>query len=301
MPRLSVHMPAYNAAGTIRSAAKSVLRDLPSDSELVILDDGSTDETRAVVESITDPRVRLLSGAHEGVGRASQSLLEQTDSELVARMDSDDIWLRGRYGRQVRALESGNDAVFTTIVLWGSKILPRLNPPTAIDADSFPFHLLLGNPVAHSTMMAKRSTVVAAGGYRPFRTTEDYDLFLRIAQSGARLRRLALPGLAYRLHANQTTASDDWRRSSWQNVDIGRAYSQLAEGILGLPAQRITTLAIDDTRSPEERRQSFRRFAEEFGEATARLTPASRWSLRRKLAERSAWLESRLTREGDEI
>ena len=191
MPRLSVHMPAYNAESTIRLAIESVLRDIPADAELVVLDDVSTDGTAQVVASITDSRLRMINGTHEGVGRASQALLDSSDSEYIARMDSDDVWFRGRARRQLSAVLSGADAVFASAVLWRERRPLSFTAPTRISSRAFPFHLLLTNPVTHSTLFARRSAIEDAGGYRPFRTTEDYDLYLRLAEQGSALRRLA--------------------------------------------------------------------------------------------------------------
>ncbi|MDO8383772.1 MAG: glycosyltransferase family 2 protein [Microbacterium sp.] len=294
MPRISVHMPAYNAEKTVHQAVSSVLRDLPRDAEVVVLDDGSTDATADIVRTITDPRVRMVTGKHEGVGRASQALLDCTDSEFVARMDSDDIWFRGRSRRQLRAVESGTDAVFTSAVLWRERRPPSTTAPTRISARAFPFHLLLTNPVTHSAMFARRSAIEAAGGYRPFRTTEDYDLYLRLAERGYALRRLALPGVAYRVHAQQITASSGWRRDSWQNPEIATVFSALADSLIGTPAQRITALAVDDTQDESSRRSQFSDFSRRFREAIADQAPSERWVLTQKLKRRSAWFSARL-------
>lgn len=294
MPRLSVHMPAYNAESTIRLAIESVLRDIPADAELVVLDDVSTDGTAQVVASITDSRLRMINGTHEGVGRASQALLDSSDSEYIARMDSDDVWFRGRARRQLSAVLSGADAVFASAVLWRERRPLSFTAPTRISSRAFPFHLLLTNPVTHSTLFARRSAIEDAGGYRPFRTTEDYDLYLRLAEQGSALRRLALPGVAYRVHANQITAGADWRRESWRNPQIAEVFSSLAESLLGVPAQRISSLAVDDDKSAAARRDQFADFARRFRAAISTQSATERWVLNRKLARRAAWFHSHL-------
>lgn len=106
MPRLSVLMPVYNSAATLPAAVKSTLRALPEDSELVILDDGSTDRTLALAQGFTDQRVRVLSQSNAGVAAALNALLSASDSEFIARMDADDIVLPGRFGRQLRDRKS---------------------------------------------------------------------------------------------------------------------------------------------------------------------------------------------------
>jgi glycosyltransferase involved in cell wall biosynthesis len=292
MPRLSVIVPAYNAAGTITSAIRSTLRALPRDAEIVILDDGSADATADTARQVDDARVRVLSRPNRGVAATLNDLIDATDSEFIARMDADDLVLPGRFRRQLAAIDGDTDAVFTTVVTWGSG-MPGLPRPSAISGDDFGLHLLLTNPVAHSTMLARRSAVQDAGGYRVL-PTEDYDLWLRMAANGARLRRLALPGLAYRVHPGQVTASAQWRRASWENAELASAYSALAERLIGAPAVRITSLSIDETRTREEKRAELERFTERFEKALRGHAPAAQRALRRKLAERRTWLSARI-------
>nr|WP_201468717.1 glycosyltransferase [Microbacterium hydrocarbonoxydans] len=295
MPRLSVIVPAYNAAGTIASAIRSTVRALPRDSEVVILDDGSVDGTADAARAVDDPRVKVLSRPNRGVAATLNDLLDATDSEFVARMDADDIVLPGRFRRQLRAMDQGVDGVFSTVVTWGSG-LPGVPRPSGISPEDFGMHLLLTNPVAHSTFLGRRSAVIGAGAYREI-PTEDYDLWLRMAARGARLQRLAIPGLAYRVHSGQVTASADWRRSSWENPEIAEAYSSLAERLLGSPAVRITSLSIDDSRTGAEKLAEVDRFATDFAQAVEAHSPLAQRALHRKLAERRAWLASRVRQE----
>src|SRR5690606_12676863 len=106
----------------------------------------------------------------------------------------------------------------------GARPVPR---PSRIAPEDFGLHLLLTNPVAHPTLMARRSALERVGGYREV-PTEDYDLWLRLAAGGARLERQALPGLAYRMHPGQITASATWRRASWTDPTISAAFAELS-------------------------------------------------------------------------
>lgn len=292
MPRLSVIVPAYNAAGTIASAMRSTLRALPRDSEIVVLDDGSSDGTADVIRGLDDARIRVLSRPNRGVAATLTELLDKTDSDLVARMDADDIVLPGRFGRQLRAVERGADAVFSTVVTWGSGV-PGVPRPSGIDPAAFGLHLLLTNPVAHSTFLGRRSAVTDAGGYRDL-PTEDYDLWLRMAARGTRMQRLALPGLAYRVHPNQVTASADWRRASWESAELAASYSELATKLLGASAVRITSLSIDESRTGAEKIAELDRFSTLFTRAIRPHGATARRALERKLAERRSWLIQRV-------
>ncbi len=241
MPRLSVLVPARNSAATIDAALRSTLRALPADSELVVLDDASEDRTADVIGRIADPRLRLLRNPVQGgVAAGLNRMLDATDSELVARMDADDVVLPWRFRTQLRALDRA-DVVFTTVFDWrGSRIRPPA--PVALAPAAFGLHLLVTNPVSHPTMLARRTAIAAVDGYRAV-PAEDYDLWLRLELAGSRQTRLAVPTLAYRIHEHQVTASTDWRHASWHAPEVGEAYGMLAERLLGRPFLRLPTLA----------------------------------------------------------
>ena len=84
------------------------------------------------------------------------------------------------------------------------------------------WHLLLTNPVCHPTMLATRDIIDRVGGYRSV-PAEDYDLWIRVASAGGRIRRLASWGLLYRIHPGQVTGNKAWRSDSWKNPDQAQA------------------------------------------------------------------------------
>lgn len=294
MPRLSVLVPAYNAEATVARSLRSTLRALPRDAEVVVLDDGSTDGTLGAIRSIEDPRLRVNSQLNAGVAATLGELLQSTDSELVARMDADDVVLPGRFPRQLRTIDRGKDVVFTSVLPFGRR-RPGMPLAAPIPASEFGLHLLLSNPVAHPTMMARRSVIDDVGGYRSV-PSEDYDLWLRMASAGARITRLSLPGLAYRMHPGQITASETWRRESWEDADTADAYAELAMRLTGSAAQRITSLTIDESLTVGEKRAAMGEFSRRFEAALAVLPARSRRSLRSRLARRQAWFEARVER-----
>ncbi|WP_456286755.1 glycosyltransferase [Microbacterium sp. JZ70] len=297
MPRLSVLMPAFDAAPTIDRAVRSTLRDLPADAELVVQDDGSSDGTLAALERIDDPRLRVLTGPNRGVARALNALLEASASEFVARMDADDVVLPGRFRRQLRALKTA-DTVFTTVASWHGAGVPRPPWPSGIGIASFPFHLLLTNPVAHSTMAARRSAVEAVRGYRVV-PSEDYDLWLRLASSGARLRRLAAPSLLYRVHPGQVTSAEGWRLRSWNDERTQAAFAELSARVLGAPLPRLTALAVAPLPA-EEKAACLDEFERRFRCAASRLRPTDRAAVLPRLARRAAWCRERIRAAADE-
>jgi glycosyltransferase involved in cell wall biosynthesis len=236
MPRLTVLMPAYNAEATIARAVETTLAALPRDAELCVADDASRDNTLAVLEELAGRDSRVVvhpAEQNSGVAATLNRLLAATDSEYIARMDADDAVLPWRFRAALGQLDQDRaEAVFATVVNMGPgrRVLPAA--PLAISAQAMPVALLLRNPVAHSTMAARREVVEAAGGYRLV-PSEDYDLWLRLAGRGHKLRRLAVPGILYRHHANQVTASSRWAQAAAQNPQTAAAHAELSVQQLG--------------------------------------------------------------------
>lgn len=207
MPKLSVLMPVRNGGAHLRTALRSTLRSMPKDSELVVVDDGSTDASATIIQTAAerDRRLRLVpTPGGLGVAGALNLGLEQSSSQFVARMDADDVALPWRFRRQLPQLVTA-DFVFGPVVIVTERGRPsgatsgRLLAPEAAR-----LHLLMGNYLIHPTMMCTRQALESLGGYR--RTlVEDYDLWLRACLGGFRLRQGGAPLLAYRTHGGQVT------------------------------------------------------------------------------------------------
>src|SRR5690349_16914620 len=99
-PAITVLMPAYNAGRYIADAVRSVLEQRFTDFELLIIDDGSTDDTAAIVRSFADSRIRLLQQPNRGVAPALNFGLQHARAALVARFDADDLCHPGRLQQQ---------------------------------------------------------------------------------------------------------------------------------------------------------------------------------------------------------
>jgi glycosyltransferase involved in cell wall biosynthesis len=235
--RLTVLVPARNAEKTIRTAVSSVLRGLPHDGKLLVLDDASTDATGEILAGLAraDGRVGVLtSEAQMGVAKALNALIDAADTPLIGRMDADDIALPWRFHRQIRAMYRGNlDAVFSPIILFGpspTSVVPQ--SPLSIGPAASPYELLLTCALMHSTLVGRRSTIVDAGCYRRV-PAEDWDLWIRLALRGARLGRIALPALLYRRHAEQVTASKVWQKQFAHAAETAKVHQELSQRLFG--------------------------------------------------------------------
>jgi GT2 family glycosyltransferase len=232
-------MPVRNGAATIASAVRSTLRAMPRDSELVVWDDASTDRTLELLESIRDPRIRVIeSASHVGPGAAVASLMSATDSGFVARMDADDVCLPWRFAYQLAHLEgTRTDILFSATVRFRTRPL-RVAPsaPATITPDAMPLHLAVMCMVTCPTMTASRAAIDAAGGFREM-VAEDYDLWLRACVAGLRLTRSGVPAIAYRRHAAQLSSSDGFRRRAQSDELFIETYRAFTRSTLGVECE----------------------------------------------------------------
>jgi glycosyltransferase involved in cell wall biosynthesis len=180
-PRVSVILPTYNRAWSLHAAIKSVLTQTYSDYELIIVDDGSTDETATLLR--TYDGVTVFHQSRQGVSAARNRGVQAARGELIAFLDSDDYWLPDKLSGQVRYFDENPDALICqTEEIWirrGVRVNPgRRHRKRAGMIFEPSLALCLVSP---SAVMLRRSLFVAMGGFdERLPACEDYDLWLRI-------------------------------------------------------------------------------------------------------------------------
>src|SRR4051794_24616628 len=209
-PAVTVLLPVRNGAAYLEAAVRSILGQTFADLELLAVDDGSTDQTPAMLARLAaeDGRIRVVRQEALGLVPALNRGLEQARAPLIARMDADDVALPERLARQVAFLEAAPEValVGTGWRVVAKDLTRRVVLPPQTDA-GIRLAMETANVLAHPTVMLRRDTVLAAGGYRPaFLLAEDYDLWLRLLD---RCQAACVPEvlLEYREHAGQAT----WR------------------------------------------------------------------------------------------
>ncbi|MBN1458376.1 MAG: glycosyltransferase [Armatimonadetes bacterium] len=193
-PLVSIIMPCWNAARYLDEAMASIVAQTYSDFEVVVVDDGSEDETPSVLDAWTrrDLRVRVVRQEHQGLVVAPQRAVEESRGEFLARMDSDDLMHPPRLEWQVEMMRArprlgmvgGLIEFFPRETMRaGMRRYERwLNSVTTheeITRDMFVEH-----PLAHPSVMMRREAVEEVGGYREMKWPEDYDLCLRMYGAG---------------------------------------------------------------------------------------------------------------------
>jgi glycosyltransferase involved in cell wall biosynthesis len=214
-------MPVYNSQRYLRAAVESVLAQTFGDFELLCVDDGSTDESLAILRGYEskDDRVRIISRANTGIVGALNDGLAAARGEFIARMDADDLSLPERFEKQVAFLRSHPDHVLvgSQVLLIdpdGAALCPKRDTEYTHDRIDWA-HLHHRWPVVHPSVTMRRAAVSAVGGYRnKYQWLEDLDLFLRLAEVG-KLASLPDVLLHYRLHAGSVCHT---RESDQQSI-----------------------------------------------------------------------------------
>lgn len=217
-PRISVVLPARDAAGTIDAAMASVLAQSCADLEVCAVDDGSTDDTRARLEAwaARDPRVRVLAGAGAGLEQALTLALHAARAPVVARMDADDVSLPERLARQLALLESDRDL---GVVGCGVRIVRAGGVAEGfrlyegwlnglVTAADHAREIFVESPLAHPTAMFRRDEALALGGYRDCPWPEDYDLWLRYHVAGRGIAKVPAVLLDWTDHDGRLSRRD---------------------------------------------------------------------------------------------
>jgi glycosyltransferase involved in cell wall biosynthesis len=217
---VSIIMPVYNAAAYLAEAVDSILAQTYRDFQFVIVNDGSTDRSPAILERYAqrDNRIKLISRPNTGIVGALNDALAEATGQYVARMDADDVSEPNRLAVQVDFLDKHPD-----VVAVGSRVVgidpcgcELFHSEHKLSHDEIDAELLngVGWALVHPAVVMRRDVVRQLGGYRKqWQWVEDLDLFLRLAEIG----RLANVGeflLNYRQHTesvNRTRAAEQAR------------------------------------------------------------------------------------------
>ncbi len=238
-PAVSVCMPVYNGQAYLREAVVSILSQSFGDFEFIIVDDGSTDRTPAILRDFAaqDRRVRVISRPNTGIAGALNDAIAAARGEFVARMDADDVAQPRRFEKQIEFLRAHPE-----VVVLGSRVLlidpygtPLYESNHQLTHEEIEKTMLqgIGWAVVHPTAMMRTAAVRSAGGYRAeFVPSEDLDLFLRLAQAG-RIANLPEVLLHYRQHRNSANHTRSNEQDRTKRAILTQAYAQRG---MSLPA-----------------------------------------------------------------
>ncbi len=192
--KVSIILPAYNAAQTIETAVRSCLDQSCPDLELVLIDDGSTDETLSILQRLaqTDKRIKIIANSHQGIVEALNSGIAAAKGKYIARMDSDDVMYPERIEKQSEELEKNNQfGLVSCFVEHGGNAKTQEGYATHVHwinsvctAEEIGLNRFVESPMAHPSVMFRKELVEKYGGYRNGDFPEDYELWLRWMDAG---------------------------------------------------------------------------------------------------------------------
>lgn len=204
---ISILMPVRNGSAYVRAAIDSILNQTYPQWELIVVDDGSTDDTQSIVDSYEEERIRTITNDSSiGVAQSLLNALEHARGEFIARMDADDICFPKRLERQVSFMAKNPEVgvLGSSCVYFGSTTT-RIKFVTLRDQD-IKSEMLFRSPLIHPSVMFRKSNIPF--WYDPAAEyAEDYDLWVRLAAAGITFANLRTPLIRYRIHTEQVSTS----------------------------------------------------------------------------------------------
>lgn len=221
IPRIAVVLPVLNGEAYLAEAVRSVLDQTFTDFELVVVDDGSTDRTAEILASFSDARLRVIRfPENRGIVAALNAGIHGSESELIARMDADDICMPRRFERQVAFLDAHPDVMLCGT--WTHQFGDEsgiLRPP--VKSEQIRARLFFGWAMDHPSVMMRRSFLEQHGlEYdETFPHSEDFDFFIRTGELGGLAN---VPEVLVRTRAHKDEVSVVYAQD--QLIEISRAF-----------------------------------------------------------------------------
>ncbi|QDV40950.1 UDP-Glc:alpha-D-GlcNAc-diphosphoundecaprenol beta-1,3-glucosyltransferase WfgD [Stieleria neptunia] len=206
--RVSVIIPTYNCARYLVDALRSVAMQSYDDLEIVVIDDGSTDQTREIVARCGVPCTYLMNGRHKGPAGARNHGICSSSGQYIAFLDADDAWLPSKLALQVAALQTD-----PRLLAIGSIMIPWDSTPSCIDQTTtlrrYSFaEMVVRNRLGTPTVVCRRDALRTVGLFdETMDISEDYELWLRLSRIGT-VGRLETPLARFRQRSDGASAGN---------------------------------------------------------------------------------------------
>ena len=247
---ISVLLSVYNQAKFIGQAIESIINQSFEDWELLVVNDGSRDDTTKVLDSIADSRIKIINNFRNiGLTKSLNIALSQAKGEYIARMDADDISHKDRFANQLGMLKKGNsDLVGAWSIIEDLNIKCKQKWKSVQTAKGLEFSLCWGSPFAHSSIMARRDILDRLRGYNnEFYFSQDYDLYARLVNQGFKIGVVSEFLITHRVHNDNLSFIEKKSQDNFaQNVrerlliKIGLSREQIGKFNKIISAERCT-------------------------------------------------------------
>ena len=219
VPTFSIVIPAYQASAFVGDAVASALSQTVPAHEVIVCDDGSTDDLTAALAPYED-RITLVRRPHRGVAASRNAAVETASGEFVAMLDADDVYEAGRLEALGALAAARPDLDILATDLWlEEEGAERGRFYDTLDFPSSDQRLAILEACFVSCPGLRRSRVLEEGGFdESYDVAEDWDLFMRLILGGSRAGLVSEPLVRYRRHLSSSTA--DRARSLWARVTV---------------------------------------------------------------------------------
>jgi glycosyltransferase involved in cell wall biosynthesis len=220
---VSVIIPTFNRADVIEETVRSVLAQTYSFFEIIIVDDGSNDNTSEVVKCLNDSRIRYYFFENSGLPAVSRNKgLRLANGEFVAFLDSDDLWLPEKLAKQVKILQEQKDVflVYSQCIVKQNERIIKISPLHPKSGHIFCQLYLAYNMIPCMAVIMRNRGVDSPYFFdeNPFlRAAEDYDLWLTISRT-EKIVGIAEPLTVYCLHADNISQDFDKTIKQWKFI-----------------------------------------------------------------------------------
>lgn len=234
IPLISVALPVHNGEKYLAEAIESILAQTFTDFELIIIDDGSADNSLQVLRKYQqrDARINLVARESRNLATTLNDIIDLARGKWIARMDQDDIALPQRFERQLQWLEqSGADICGSWVKFFGTTDKRTLKHPQSDEA--IKMGLLFGSSFAHPSVIMKTELAKQLRYDKAWEKCEDYDLWVRAAHAGWKMSNVPEVLLLYRQHEAQISTSTADRQQELTQA-VRRRYWGLVFDSMGL-------------------------------------------------------------------
>jgi glycosyltransferase involved in cell wall biosynthesis len=222
--KITVLLPAYNAEKYIESAIRSVLDQTFTDFELLIINDGSTDNTEKIIRSFADARIRLINQSNQGIAAALNMGLMNANTDLIARFDADDICMPERLMVQYNFLNDHPDHIIVgcdaDYIDMNDEYIFTCRLP-AHNNEEIQELTLSKCPFIHSAVLFRKDPIMKVGGYDTHAYAfQDHLLWSKIIKQG-KACNLSQILLQVRLNPESISIDEKWRTKRFREIKAG--------------------------------------------------------------------------------
>lgn len=240
MPKVSIVLSVFNCEKYIKDSIDSVLLQTFDDIELIVVNDGSTDNTRSIISSISDKRLILIDNEYnEGIFVSRNRAILRSKGEYIAILDGDDVCMPDRIAMQCQVLDENKDIGFlgSHALKIGSngQLLGYMSypPKTTQEAHRYITNLNL-NPIIDPTSMFRKDIFISHGGYSLYLPhSMDFELWCRLLNHNIKMTNIQTPLLKYRVHdKNMSVTNHSEMQEASLNIRAAFMLKKLEDPVL---------------------------------------------------------------------